>query len=64
MKDEVNEGEEMGEEVKIEEALVVGRMEEVKEEEAEEMVEEVKKEEAMVCVCVSGLRLRMGYCNA
>ncbi len=38
----------MVEEVKIEEAMVVGRMEEVKKEEAEEMVEEVKKEEAMV----------------
>jgi hypothetical protein len=48
VKEEVNEGEEMVEEVKKEEAMGVGRMEEVKKEEAEEMVEEVKKEEAMV----------------
>jgi hypothetical protein len=48
VKEEVNEGEEMVEEVKIEEAMVVGKMEEVKKEEVEEMVKEVKKEEAMV----------------
>jgi hypothetical protein len=48
VKEEVNEGGEMVEEVKKEEAMFVGRMEEVKKEEAEEMEEEVKKEEAMV----------------